>query len=162
MAEKPGAEQGEGCRTGVPMPPGVPTALLPPGLVWGQRGLSSHRGVPAHPHSPRLERLQFRSSNPQSCFKSGLQNSLRINTKTNTFSTKPVSATPISRRSTVRQHHPQHELHPVWAPFSSLPQFSVCRSNWSLSRSFKPPLHTPQVEGDVQTTGNQELVVLSA
>ena len=53
-------------------------------------------GGPARPHPPRLEGLQFGSGKPRSCFKSGLQNSLRINTKTSAFSMEPIPEQPSS------------------------------------------------------------------
>lgn len=52
--------------------------------------------APWGPCLPCLEGLRFGSSNPRSCFKSGLQNSLRINMKANAFSIKPTPEQPSS------------------------------------------------------------------
>lgn len=88
---------------GVPVPWGVPMALgssegLQParGQPWAELAPQGPcpPGASARPHSPCLEGLGFRSSKPWSCFKSGLQNSLRIDMKTNAFGVKPTPEQP--------------------------------------------------------------------
>lgn len=81
------------CARGGPRAPAAPRA---------REGLQPVRGqpwaelAPWGPCLPCLEGLRFGGGNPRSCFKSGLQNSLRINMKANAFSIKPTPEPPSS------------------------------------------------------------------